>query len=348
MKLSVIMPCYNAACDLEKAVESVFSGGVEDMELIVIDDASCDSSPELLSRLREREGRIVAVCNEKNLGVGRVRNMGLSLARGEYVAFCDCDDTVPEGAYMNMLSDIGNNDIVIGGYRLLSDAGRDDTVLLSGRQRRELFYALFSGSSLWHKMIKRSFIEEHSLAFPEDVTLGEDVIFLSRLFTHTPSFAVTDAVVYNYYNRTERCESSLTHRYTLEKFKEHIGCRERMLEITEPVFPEARDYIYSHFVEYLDRFLMHINPSEREEAFLIFKEYMSRYPYDDRPELFLALTGVPYGVFKSASAYTYMQAKAELLARERVLFEFSTGRIGLRWVLKYVFAWIRYKLSGRK
>ncbi|MBO5207427.1 MAG: glycosyltransferase family 2 protein [Clostridia bacterium] len=346
MKISVIMPSYNSIDTLESAVASVLSSQVPELELIIIDDASIDGSRELLSSLAERDCRIRAVYNEKNIGVGAVRNLGLKLATGELVAFCDSDDTVPTDGYANMLLDIGNNDIVIGGYRVLSDAGKCDTHIPRGRQKRELFYAVFSGSSLWHKMFRRSFILENSLSFREDVTLGEDVIFLSELLLCRPSFAVSAHSVYNYRNRREAKRSSLTHQFTLEKFREHIYCRTEMLRILEPAYPECRDYIYQHFVEYLDRFFALIPECERDEAFGEFRKYMSGYDYENHPELFLALTGVPYSVFCTASADTYLRAKEELLPRDRVSAEFAAGRIGLRFALKYIKNWLRFKLFG--
>ncbi len=346
MKISVIMPSYNSVNTLESAAVSVLSSQVPELELIIIDDCSTDGSRELLLRLAERDSRIRAVYNDRNLGVGAVRNIGLKLAVGELVAFCDADDTVPSDGYANMLLDIGNNDIVIGGYRVLSDAERDEAIIPRGRQKRELFYAVFSGSSLWHKMFRREFLLKNSLTFREDISLGEDVIFLSELLLLRPSFAISPHSVYNYHNRIEAKERSLTHRFTLEKFREHIFCRTEMLRILEPAFPECRDYIYRHFVEYLDRFFRLIPEDERDEAFELLKKYMSGYDYENHPELFLALTGVPYSVFCTAGAYTYLQAKEELVPRDRVAAEFASGRIGLRWVLKYIKNWLRYKLFG--
>jgi hypothetical protein len=119
-----------------------------------------------------------------------------------------------------------------------------------------------------------------------------------------------------------------------------------MLRILEPDFPECRDYIYQHFVEYLDRFFGLIPECERDEAYEAFRTYMTGYDYENHPELFLALTGVPYSVFCTASAYTYLRAKEELLPRDRVSAEFASGRIGLRFALKYIKNWLRYKLFG--
>jgi glycosyltransferase involved in cell wall biosynthesis len=90
--ISVIMPCYNSAKTLESSIASVLLQTYEHLELIVVDDGSTDSSPELLSRLKDKDMRIVAIFGE-NRGAGPARNVGIRAARGRYVAFLDSDDT---------------------------------------------------------------------------------------------------------------------------------------------------------------------------------------------------------------------------------------------------------------
>jgi glycosyltransferase involved in cell wall biosynthesis len=87
--VSVIIPAYNYAEYLVEAIESVLAQSLRDCEIIVVDDASTDDTPEVAAYFGDR---IRYTRNEVNRGLGLSRNRGLSLATGEYVAFLDADD----------------------------------------------------------------------------------------------------------------------------------------------------------------------------------------------------------------------------------------------------------------
>lgn len=346
MKVSVIMPVYNCREYLIDAVRSVFKQNV-DLELIAVDDASTDGSDELLRTLAEKEPRIRAFYSEKNHGVAAVRNLALREATGDYVAFCDGDDVVPDGAYHALLSAISDRDVAIGAFCDRSDGGLSRTCVMHKSEKREAFTALFAVSCLWTKLIRRGFITENGLSFDEDMKIGEDVVFLARLYTKKPTYAVTDAIVYHHLHHERAETASLTHIYTLSAFREHLKCRERHLEICKDDL-RARDYIYENFTEYLDRFFMFIpDPVERETAFSEYKAFMRQYEWEEKGDLFLALRGISYSDFLAASADAYIQYKYDLLPRDRVLSEFRAGRIGFRFIIRYARAWLGYKL-GRK
>lgn len=88
--VSVVMPAYNAVAWLEQAMTSMLVQTHRELELIVVDDASSDATPELIRSFRD--SRVVHHRLEKNGGVGRALNAGLAVARGSYVARMDADD----------------------------------------------------------------------------------------------------------------------------------------------------------------------------------------------------------------------------------------------------------------
>lgn len=94
-RITVLMPVYNALPFLGKAIDSILRQTFQDFELLIIDDCSNDASGELISSYRDQ--RIVAVRNERNLGLSSTLNKGLLLARAELVARMDADDiAMPE------------------------------------------------------------------------------------------------------------------------------------------------------------------------------------------------------------------------------------------------------------
>lgn len=346
--ISVIMPVYNCKEYLEAAISSVLSQNVDRLEIIAIDDCSTDGSRELLRELADRDRRIKAFFNEKNSGVAAVRNLALKLADGEYLAFCDSDDTVPEGAYSGMLRDIGECDVLISGFSDVNDSGVCRTTLVNKRDRGSCFRSLFHVSCLWNKLIRRKSVE--GLTFDEDMKIGEDVVFLSRYATRNPSFTVSDRLVYNHCHHENAATPSLTHIYSYSAFCEHIKCRERMLDIcTEGGITECRDYVFNYFIEYIDRFLIFISdPEDRRLAFLLYRDFMKRYDWSAHRDEFTAMSGVEYDAFLTADVDAYIQLKYDALPRDRVLNEYRAGKIGLRWIVKYFRAWLAYKLGKRK
>ena len=347
MKLSVIMPVYNCREYLGDAIKSVFNGGISDVELIAVDDCSRDGSRELLKELAENEPRIKAIYNDENRGVAAVRNIALNAATGEYLAFCDSDDTLPDGSYAKMLAAAGDMDVVIGGFADLSDNGISRVTYLHSSERGSLFHALMSVSCLWTKLIRRELVMKNGLTFDEDMTIGEDVVFLARLSTLNPTFTVIDEVIYNHIHHSRASTASLTHIYSLSAFESHLECRKRLISICESAGnSQAREYVYENFSGYLDRFITFIgNGEEREAAFCAYRDYMKEYCWKSKPLLFRALFGVEYDSFLSVGADGYIQLKYDVLPRDTVADEFAAGRIGLRWIFKYFKNWLKYKLK---
>lgn len=346
MKISVIMPVYNCERYLEAAISSVLSQKGADIEIIAVEDCSRDRSADILRRLASEDSRIKAYFNETNLGVAAVRNRAIGYATGEYLAFCDSDDTVPDGAYSALLSVIGNRDIAVGGYDNLYDDGTlDGFCPVQKNERNSLFKSMFSVSCLWTKLIRREFVLEHGLKFDTDMKIGEDVVFLANLVMCSPTYAVTDALVYYHCHHDTSHSRSLTHIYTLSAFELHIKCRRRVLEICAPL-PEVRDYIYINFTPFISDFLLLMpGEEERKEAFSMYRDFLMEYEFSSSPELFMTLVGVPLEGFSEMSVDEYFEKRNAVLPREKVLREFQSGRIGLRWVVKYFIAWFRYKFK---
>lgn len=90
--ISVIMPLYNAERFVGESIGNILGQTVGDFELIVIDDASTDSSYDIASRYAAQDARIVLMRNEANHGAAYTRNRGLETARGSFITFMDADD----------------------------------------------------------------------------------------------------------------------------------------------------------------------------------------------------------------------------------------------------------------
>ena len=90
--VSVIVPVYNAEKYISKTIESALKQSYKNIEVILVDDRSSDSSAEIIKMYQDADSRVVYYLQEKNMGAGYARNKALELAKGQYVAFLDSDD----------------------------------------------------------------------------------------------------------------------------------------------------------------------------------------------------------------------------------------------------------------
>ena len=121
--LSVVMPTRNRPERLLRAAESVLSQDVDDIELVVVDDASTDDTPEVLDRLA-CDDRVTVVHNAESLGPGGSRNRGIAASRGNLLGFCDDDDTWLPGAGRAVLETFADDrevGVVTGWHRVVHD-----------------------------------------------------------------------------------------------------------------------------------------------------------------------------------------------------------------------------------
>lgn len=102
VKISIIMPVYNAIEFLRESIDSVCNQAFKEWELICVDDGSTDNSLDVLKEFAEKDSRIIVI-TQKNQGAGVARNNALNKARGEYVGFLDADDMFPANTTLNIL-----------------------------------------------------------------------------------------------------------------------------------------------------------------------------------------------------------------------------------------------------
>lgn len=90
--VSVVMPAYNAEKYIAEAIDSILKQTYKNLELIILDDASTDSTWDIIKQYASKDRRIVPIRNEKNLYIAANRNKGISLAKGSYIVWQDADD----------------------------------------------------------------------------------------------------------------------------------------------------------------------------------------------------------------------------------------------------------------
>lgn len=224
MLISIIMPVYNSAKFLESAIESVINQSYDDWELILVDDGSSDGSEKICDLYINKDQRI-RVYHKKNDGVCSARNVGIGVAKGEYISFIDNDD-IYDKDYLRILTsfvNIGRFDVVKCGrnnVRITPDLRKIketvstvsiDKVLDFPEFVYEYYNIKSTGclSSVWNGMYRTDFLRNNGLLFREDMKHGnEDLLFNYEVFLNQPKIAISSHVLYTHYYRISHSTST--------------------------------------------------------------------------------------------------------------------------------------------
>lgn len=252
LKVSVLLPVYNAGEYLEPCLDSVFGQTYDNIELISIDDGSTDGSADLLDRYAAMHGDRMVVVHQRNSGVSVTRNRAMGLASGEYLMFLDNDDYLDPDCVQTFVDALEGEeiDVVFGGYRRPDDSGR---IRLEVVLRPEDEWAPYYVVAAWAKLIRTEFARESRLAFLE-TNIGEDAFFSLPAVTSAQSTRVISYCGYNWRfnegsvsNTSQRSSEGLQFQYTMDSLLE--GMRERDIGWND----ELRHY----FVRYVTWYVLY-------------------------------------------------------------------------------------------
>ena len=206
MKLSVIIPIYNVQDYLAACLDSVIAPGSTDYEIIAVNDGSTDGSPAVLADYAERFPGLVKTVTTPNGGLGHARNVGISLARGEYLLFLDSDDTLSPGAIREILGALdGSFDIGVFDFVSVDREGR---VLRyykgcenSGSFSLSAYPAfLLSPPNAVNKLWRRALFIDSGISFP-DRKWFEDLATIPRLYLRSGTIRTLPHPWYRYLQR---------------------------------------------------------------------------------------------------------------------------------------------------
>ena len=202
--ISVVIPCYNAATTLSDQVERLLPQVVEhDAQLVLVDNNSTDSTPQLLSELNTSAHVVVESATEFQ-SAAHARNVGVRIAAGDLILFCDADDLVDDDWVAQMVAALGNHEVVTG---LLEIEELNTASQRSGRGRttdQPTFYGVFPLAHGGNMAVTRSAWDAIG-PLDEYLVAGEDLEWSMR--AHLAGYSIaraTDAVVHYRYRATAK------------------------------------------------------------------------------------------------------------------------------------------------
>lgn len=204
--VSVIVPIYNAESYMTACIESIRNQTYTNIEIILVDDGSSDGGPSICDTYKEMDARI-QVIHKNNGGVSSARNIGLKIAKGKYISFVDADDTISRQMIEKLVQTIEENqvDLAVCGFSMVNEAGEilQETairnLLLSGEEALcHTFEDYDFQMAVWNKLYIRSIIEENQIRFHEQITHGEDGLWLCTYLTKCNKVYWTGESYYKY------------------------------------------------------------------------------------------------------------------------------------------------------
>lgn len=216
VRISVIIPVFNASKFIGRCIKSFKNQIFNDYELIFIDDASTDNSVEIINVFRSEDKRIILLKNEINSGPMEARRKGYEYARGNYLFFCDSDDTLPEYAleklYKNAVTT--NADIVVGDIELQYPNGKVliwNNYLRYGTNRISGLKSLLRGEvrhNVCAKLYKSSLFKDYVYDSQTNMNYFEDYLLMMQCAFNAHSYSNIGDIIYTYYQE----ENSSTHQ----------------------------------------------------------------------------------------------------------------------------------------
>ena len=251
-KVSIIVPIYNTENELPRCIQSIQKQTFSDIEIILVDDGSTDSCPQICDNYAEHDPRI-RVLHKENGGVSDTRNTGILAARGEYILQVDSDDYIETNAVEQLLlGDEPGIDLIVGAYfcwigdqrMIYRHTGLEEGKIYTSKDfiiniiKNHNFMA-----TPWGYMYRRKYLLENKLLYPKGI-VHEDLYLALDLFLNTDRIKYIDFPFYNYVKR----EGSITSSNSRKAIKGNLIALKHWKQIVESIQDKTlQKFLYYEF-----------------------------------------------------------------------------------------------------
>ncbi|MBR4720510.1 MAG: glycosyltransferase [Clostridia bacterium] len=216
--VSVIIPIYNMEKFLDRTVKSVVESDYDNLEIILVDDGSTDNSLDLCKIWEGKDSRI-KIIHKENGGASSARNAGIKASTGDYIAFVDSDDIVEKMMYSKLISLIEKTYSDIGWCSYdtngaLIPVGKKTETVIEKEQIKQNAILPFFGivnnptllntyNSIFNKVVRGSIIRKNKIYFREDLRIGEDSEYITRLLMKSNRIVFCEEPLYHYMTQND-------------------------------------------------------------------------------------------------------------------------------------------------
>lgn len=211
-KISVVVPMYNSAKTIERCIYSLLNQTYRNIEIIVVDDGSKDTSLEICKVLQKIDTRIVLISG-KNAGVSVARNKGIEIATGDYIAFVDSDDYVKPKMYEKLITIAEEQNValvfcnyieatetgkkrIVDQFSQITNANNSVENIVIIEHMLQAFNANNIFGSCWRTLINIDLLKENSIKFTPGISMTEDLKFMLECLGATSNSGICKDALY--------------------------------------------------------------------------------------------------------------------------------------------------------
>lgn len=247
--ISIVVPAYNVSNFLDRCIESLVKQTYSNLEIIIVDDGSRDSTGDLCDLWEKKDNRI-KVIHKRNQGLGLARNTGLQSCKGKYISFVDSDDFVEKEMYERMVEVLEkeNADTCYCSHNVYSNDEKKIVETLIAEKGtytgKEILLDILGSEpefpkdcvrqmSVWAALFSNSLIQDFNLQFlSERKYICEDLTFDVQYLPKSEKVVVIENAFYNYCIN----ENSLTHKYYSDRLEREKYLYKFMIEKLETIY----------------------------------------------------------------------------------------------------------------
>lgn len=241
-KISIIVPIFNSEKYLKRCLDSLIYQTYKNLEIILIDDGSNDDSLKICKNYQEKDKRI-KIYSQRNQGVSAVRNKGLTIATGDYIAFVDSDDIISKNMYEILVECLekNNSDISCCKYIKFTNVYQFQLSTNSFNYSKNKALKLLLEEKeitnfLWDKLFKKELFT--NVKFQENM-IFEDLDVIYKIITKTNKITINNSILYAYYQRP----NSYVHTYNENKIKNYMFIIQKRYKYLHQNYPNLKKEI---------------------------------------------------------------------------------------------------------
>lgn len=199
--VSIIVPIYNTEKYLIECLDSIVGQTYKNLEIILVDDGSHDSSGGIADEYAKKDKRI-KVIHQKNAGVSSARNTGIAKARGEYLCFVDSDDYIRKDFIKNLVTSIRKYNVDTTTTTKLSPIDdknvKDTEVLDTGKALVRMYYGDLEKSDNGVQMFTAKILKDNGIIYDKNQRISEDFNFFAQVLIASDKVAIDHRKMYYY------------------------------------------------------------------------------------------------------------------------------------------------------
>lgn len=226
-KISIIMPAYKVEDTIARCIQSIINQTYSNLEIILVEDGSPDRCPEICDEYMRNDARI-KVIHQKNGGLSKARNVGLSNATGDWILFVDSDDYIDYELCEKVHDCAVKNkaDIVMFGFTKFKDGEQIKCSVVESVSRllnKDEAMGLLSdpniGNFSWNKFYKRSLFND--IKYPEG-RVYEDLATTYKVIDRASQICLLETKLYYYYQSDNSITHTITKKHVTDEFEQRF------------------------------------------------------------------------------------------------------------------------------